>query len=111
MVGNGNAAVYESDCWGQHLEGDWAALDLPLRIPEERVVLRHKVKKERKKGTALTKPLAVALMRMHLKGLVKFRGGGEYVLFKRTHPPCMAARRLFLPVVTTSLSECDSWHT
>lgn len=49
--GNSNAAVFESHRGGgQHLEGDWAVLDLPLRIPQERDVLRDKVKKGRQKG-------------------------------------------------------------
>lgn len=50
---NSSAAAHELDCvGGQHLEGDWAALDLPLRIPQERGVLRHKAGKAGKRDGA-----------------------------------------------------------
>lgn len=95
---------------GGHLEGDWAALDLPLRIPQERAVLGDKAKKETEKRPVLTKDVAVALTWMQLKGLVTFRGG-QNILFNRTHPLCTAAHRLFPSVVTSRLSGCDSPHT
>lgn len=93
---------------GQHLEGDWAALELPLRIPQERVVLRHKVKKERKKDSADKSFSCSANM-----DAAKRAGAvwGADALFNRTHPLCAAAHRLFLSVVPTRLSGCDSRHT
>lgn len=61
---------------GQHLEGDWAALDLPLRIPPERLVLHDKAKKRREKKDSADKTFSCSANVDAAKRAGEVWGGG-----------------------------------
>lgn len=91
---------------GQRLQGDWLAPDLPLLIPEQRLVFCYRGKKEERayspdKTFSCSANAAASEEAGEVK---KKRGESLNGLFNRTHPLCMAARRLFLSLLLSGVT-------
>lgn len=90
---------------GQRLQGDWLAPDLPLLIPEQRLVFCYRGKKEERANSPdKTFSCSANAAASEEAGEVKKKGESLNGLFNRTHPLCMAARRLFLSLLLSGVT-------